>query len=159
MRSTPACRSTCTSCSATVCATPSSSSSARAGFPGQAYPDPGGCPVRAGPTPSRGEGRQDGDVPVGVRPLAAEQMPEWHRLPTVALAGLRVPPDLVLRPADPSDFAAIRAAYRTVAQQGNGLLHREGPLFAERGEDLLAAFSGVTLAVDAGSGAVEGYCS
>lgn len=81
----------------------------------------------------------------------------WHRVPVAALAQLRAPDGVVLRPASADDYRAVRHVYRTLAAQGNGLLDREGPLFAGTGEEFLAAFSGVTVATEGDE--VVGYCS
>lgn len=82
----------------------------------------------------------------------------WYTTPTLALAGLRVPPEMELRAADASDVGAITELYRSVARTRNGMLERSGPLFVTDADDVLRAFDGITVAVGP-SGDIEGYCS
>jgi len=84
-------------------------------------------------------------------------------LPTAALAAVRVPGalttgTLTTRRAATEDFDAIRQVYDAWAAAQNGPLTRRGPSFPATGEDFVAAFTGVTLAVDE-QGRVQGYAS
>jgi predicted acetyltransferase len=82
----------------------------------------------------------------------------WRALPTLALAGIRKPEHVTLRPAVEADVPALRAVYQTVARAGAGMMERSGPVFAASPAEVLAAFDGVTVAVGE-DGAVEGYAS
>ena len=99
-------------------------------------------------------------TPAPYRRLGCEQVGTltWTAVPTAALAGLRPPPDVTLRPAGPGDVPALLEAYRMVARAGTGLLERSGPLFDLRPEAVLAGFDGITVAVGA-DGDVQGYAS
>jgi predicted acetyltransferase len=82
----------------------------------------------------------------------------WRSLPTMALAGIRAPERVTLRPTAEADVPALHAVYQTVARAGAGMMERSGPLFAASPADFLADYDGVTLAAGE-DGAVEGYAS
>jgi predicted acetyltransferase len=82
----------------------------------------------------------------------------WTTLPSAALAGLRPPPEMELHAAEPADVPAILHTYRRIAEQGNGLLERSGPLFDTSPDAVLAGHDGISVAVGP-SGEVEGYAS
>ncbi|MFC4946878.1 GNAT family N-acetyltransferase [Pseudonocardia sp. GCM10023141] len=82
----------------------------------------------------------------------------WTALPTFALAALRPPAGITLRPATAADVPAVIDAYRATASAGTGLLDRSGPLFPNDPDKVLAAFDGITLAIGA-DGTVEGCAS
>lgn len=79
-------------------------------------------------------------------------------VPTTALAGVRPPAGVALRPAAAADIPAVRQIYRDMAREGTGLLDRSGSLFENDPVQLLAAYDGITLATGA-DGTVEGYAS
>ncbi|RCK68606.1 GNAT family N-acetyltransferase [Desertihabitans brevis] len=79
------------------------------------------------------------------------------RVPTSSLATLAVPEPVRLRRATEADLPAVRAVYRAWAVGHNGPLSRTGPAFGATDAEVLAEFSGITLAeVD---GVCVGYCS
>jgi predicted acetyltransferase len=82
----------------------------------------------------------------------------WYTMPSLALAGLRVPDGLTTRPATAADVPAISGLYRAVASRSNGLIERSGPLFRTDPAEVVRAFDGITLAVGP-HGEPEGYCS
>lgn len=79
------------------------------------------------------------------------------RVPTSALAPLSVPDGLSLRRATPADAEAVRRCYARWASQQNGPLTRDGALFPATDEQLVGAFSGLTLAER--DGQVHGFVS
>lgn len=79
-------------------------------------------------------------------------------LPTAELAAVRPPEAVTTRRATAADVPAVRAAYAAWAAGQNGPLTRTGPSFTATDEDLVAAFTGITLAEDA-EGRVVGYAS
>jgi predicted acetyltransferase len=99
-------------------------------------------------------------APALYRRLGFEQVGalSWVTTPTLALAGLRVPDDVTLRPAAADDVGAVQALYRTLARGGNGLIDRVGPLFVTDPATVLDGFDGITLALGP-DGTIEGYCS
>jgi predicted acetyltransferase len=82
----------------------------------------------------------------------------WTAVPAAALAALRRPGDVTLRPAEPRDVPHVLEAYRAVARAGNGLIERSGPLFDTSEEAVLSGHDGITVAVGPG-GSVDGYAS
>ncbi len=71
-------------------------------------------------------------------------------IPSQALAAVAPVPEAVrTRRATTSDVEAIRGIYDTWASQQNGPLTRRGASFPESADDYLAAYTGVTVAVDA----------
>jgi predicted acetyltransferase len=76
----------------------------------------------------------------------------WSTYPTIALAGLRIPAGMSVRPATAADLPTIGALYRQSAEEGNGLLERSAPWYT----DTLERNDGVTMAIGP-DGAVEGY--
>lgn len=78
-------------------------------------------------------------------------------LPTHALAAVS-PSDLHTRRAQADDIAAVREVYDVWAAAQNGPLTRRGVSFPATDEDVVASFTGVTLAVDADD-RVLGYAS
>ena len=81
----------------------------------------------------------------------------WTALPTVSLASVKRPEDVVVRAAEPADVPALMETYRACARDGAGMLDRSGPLFVDDAAALFAEFDGVTVA--AGPDGVEGYAS
>ena len=81
-----------------------------------------------------------------------------YRMPTLALSGLRPPPEVTVRAAEQDDVPGLLAVYRAVATTTDGLLDRSGPLFATAPAELLRDPDGYTLAVGP-DGDVEGYAS
>ena len=79
-------------------------------------------------------------------------------LPTAELTAVRAPDGVTTRRATAADVPAVRAAYATWAAGQNGPLTRTGPSFTKTDEDLIDAFTGITLAEDA-EGRVVGYAS
>ncbi len=79
----------------------------------------------------------------------------WTAVPTLALAGLRVPREIMLRPAADADLAAMTALYSELARSGAGFLDRAQPMVRELSHDP-AGSCGITLAEDAG-GTLLGY--
>ena len=94
-------------------------------------------------------------APGPYRSLGCEEVGAWTTtaVPASALAELRRPDGIDLRPAGPGDYPRVREIYATVARAGNGLIERSGPLYADDPDQ-----DGVTLAV-APDGTVEGYAS
>ena len=79
-------------------------------------------------------------------------------LATADLAAVRATGDLRTRRALPADFDAVRDLYDAWAAAQNGPLTRRGPSFPATAEEMVASFTGVTLAVD-GQERVHGYAS
>lgn len=82
-------------------------------------------------------------------------------VPTAGLAsaaGLRRPDDISTRRATAADGPAIRKVYDAWASGQNGPLTRRGPSFPASDDDLISAFTGITLAEDS-SGHLLGYVS
>ena len=79
-------------------------------------------------------------------------------LATADLAAVRATGDLRTRRALPADFDAVRDVYDAWAAAQNGPLTRRGPSFPATAEEMVASFTGVTLAVD-GEDRVHGYAS
>ena len=79
-------------------------------------------------------------------------------LATADLAAVRATGDLRTRRALPADFDAVRDLYDAWAAAQNGPLTRRGPSFPATAEEMVASFTGVTLAVD-GQDRVHGYAS
>lgn len=79
-------------------------------------------------------------------------------VPTGALAGVRAPEGTVVRRATAADGPAIRAVYDAWAAGQNGPLTRRGASFPDSDDELIAAFTGITLALDT-SGRLVGYAS
>lgn len=78
-------------------------------------------------------------------------------LPTSRLATVPAPERTTLRRAGAADFDAVRHVYSTWAAAQNGPLTRTGPSFGADADEFIAAFSGVTLAVEGDD--VVGYAS
>ncbi|NUR06180.1 MAG: GNAT family N-acetyltransferase [Nocardioidaceae bacterium] len=83
---------------------------------------------------------------------------DYVDLPTTSLAAVRAPDGLVARRATGSDVPAVKDVYDAWASAQNGPLTRRGPSFPDSAGELLAAYSGITVAVDA-AGGVHGYAS
>ncbi|QDP97857.1 GNAT family N-acetyltransferase [Microlunatus elymi] len=87
------------------------------------------------------------------------------RVPISALARIRRPEAVITRRATAADVPAIRRLYDGWAAAHNGPLSRRGPSFPTTDEELITAFTGITVAVrDTGnsapaSGEVIGYAS
>lgn len=79
-------------------------------------------------------------------------------VPTADLAAVAAPVGVTARRARADDFDAVRRVYDTWAAAQNGPLTRRGPSFAADAEEFVAAFTGVTLAVD-GDQQVVGFAS
>lgn len=79
-------------------------------------------------------------------------------LDSTSLAAVRETGDLVTRRAVAADFDALREVYDAWAAAQNGPLTRRGPSFPATAEEMLASFTGVTLAVDV-EDRVHGYAS
>lgn len=79
-------------------------------------------------------------------------------LPTAELTAVRAPDGVTTRRATVADVPAVRAAYAAWAAGQNGPLTRTGPCFPATDEDLVAAYTGITLAEDA-EGRLVGYAS
>ncbi|GAA2386086.1 UPF0256 protein [Catellatospora methionotrophica] len=79
-------------------------------------------------------------------------------VPTAALTAVRPSPGVSLRPATADDVRAIEALYRDWARSGTGMMERSGPLYDVAPDKLLAAFDGVTVAVNE-AGGVDGYAT
>ena len=79
-------------------------------------------------------------------------------VPTAALAGVRAASGVWTRRATAADFDAVREVYDAWAAAQNGPLTRRGPSFPTDADGFIAAFTGVTLAVDE-AGEVIGFAS
>ena len=79
-------------------------------------------------------------------------------VPTLSLRGVTTSPDIALRRAEVADVPAVRAIYDAWAAGQLGPLTRRGVSFTATDAELLASFTGVTLATDP-SGVVVGYAS
>lgn len=83
---------------------------------------------------------------------------ETIEVPTQVLGTIARPTAVRTRRAGAADFDAVRAAYDGWAVAQSGPLSRRGVSFPATAEEFLAAFTGVTLALDE-SDAVCGYAS
>jgi predicted acetyltransferase len=95
-----------------------------------------------------------GTTPVPYRRLGYEEIGALHTwaLPTLALAGLRVPAGLTTRAATGADVPVIADVYRRVARAGKGVKdRRDNP-------EILGDYHGTSLAIDA-DGIVQGFCT
>lgn len=94
------------------------------------------------------------------RPFGYEVVGSYDtvEVPTTGLARVRPPVGVTARRATLDDLPAVREVYDAWAAQQNGPLTRRGPSFPTTDEELLAGFTGITVAVDA-DGAVVGYAS
>jgi len=94
------------------------------------------------------------------RSLGYEQVAELLHgsIATSALARIRRDPDITVRRATVADLPAVREVYGRIGQISSGPLSRTGPSFTTPDEEVLAGFSGITLAEDA-AGQVVGYLS
>ncbi len=79
-------------------------------------------------------------------------------VPTRDLAAVRAPAGVHTRRATAADVEAVRGVYDAWAAAQNGPLTRRGPSFPASAEELVAEFTGITLAVDE-DGEVVGYAS
>jgi predicted acetyltransferase len=79
------------------------------------------------------------------------------RLPMAALSRVAAPPTVTTRRATVADAPGIRAVYDHWAQAHNGPLDRRGVSFATSDEELIKAFTGITIAEQ--DGEVVGYAS
>ena len=77
-------------------------------------------------------------------------------VPSTSLAAVPAADGITLRRAGPADAETVRRLYDTWAAGCNGPLTRRGASFPGSEEDLIGGFSGISLAVDAGSD-VRGY--
>lgn len=78
-------------------------------------------------------------------------------IPAAALAGIRQEESVTLRRATAADVEAVTGLYDRWAAASNGPLTRRGPSFPATAEDLLGAFTGLTLAED--ETGLVGFCS
>lgn len=94
------------------------------------------------------------------RPFGYELVGSYDavEVPTGELAAVRRPAGTVTRRATAADFDTVRDLYDRWASGQNGPLTRRGVSFPTSAEEFVAAFTGVTLAVDE-AGEVVGYCS
>ncbi|TDE88122.1 GNAT family N-acetyltransferase [Occultella glacieicola] len=83
---------------------------------------------------------------------------ETVEVPTAAAAAVRPGTHISTRRATEADVPAVRAVYDTWAARQRGPLSRRGISFPRTDAEVIAAFTGVSLALDA-SGAVVGYVS
>lgn len=79
-------------------------------------------------------------------------------IPTAELASVPTPVGTRLVRAEPSDLPAVRDVYDAWASAQNGPLTRTGPRFGATDAEVVADFTGITLAVDAAD-RVTGYAS
>ena len=79
-------------------------------------------------------------------------------LPTVALSAVQPAAGVTLRRASAADLDAVRTVYDAWAAAHNGPLSRRGPSFVATAQEIVDAFTGVTLACG-DDGSVLGYCS
>lgn len=79
-------------------------------------------------------------------------------VPTAALAGLDVPHGISVHRARAEDIPEVRACYARWASWQHGPLTRTGPSFTTTDAELVAEFTGITIARDP-DGAVVGYAS
>jgi predicted acetyltransferase len=94
--------------------------------------------------------RRVGWEEVGVRQTLA--------LPTLSLAGMRIPAGLAVRAATEADVPAMLDMFREVARAGCGIMDRLGPRADTTPASVLAEYHGTSIAVDAG-GVLQGFCS
>ncbi len=80
------------------------------------------------------------------------------RMPSWPLTQIRPDPRVRTRRATAADVAGIRTVYDGWAAGQNGPLSRRGPSFVETGEEFLADFTAVSVAID-DTGAICGYVS
>jgi predicted acetyltransferase len=94
------------------------------------------------------------------RPFGYELIGSYDavEVPVAEAAAVRAPAGTVTRRATAEDFDAVRTVYDRWASGQNGPLSRRGVSFPATADEFVAAFTGVTLAVDE-HGAVVGYCS
>ena len=95
------------------------------------------------------------------RPFGYELVGSYDviEVPVGELATVRPPAcPTTTRRATPADLGAVRAVYDACAAAQNGPLSRRGTSFPQAPDEVMGAFTGVTLAVDA-AGNVVGYCS
>lgn len=95
------------------------------------------------------------------RPFGYELVGSYDviEVPVGELATVRPPStSTTTRRASVADVDAVRGVYDAWAAEQNGPLSRRGPSFPGTADELVSAFTGVTLAVDA-AGDVVGYCS
>lgn len=94
------------------------------------------------------------------RPFGYELVGSYDavEVPTGELNAVRRPTGTVTRRATAADFDTVRDLYDRWASGQNGPLTRRGVSFPTSAEEFVAAFTGVTLAVDE-AGKVVGYCS
>lgn len=78
-------------------------------------------------------------------------------IPVASLARIPHEDSVALRRAKPADFDAMRDVYDHWAGATNGPLTRRGPSFPATAEEVLDAFSGITVAED--ETGIVGYCS
>ena len=99
-------------------------------------------------------------TPVPYRRLGWEEVGAltWWTLPTRALARVRAPEHITLRPATAADVPSIFELYETVARASSGMMDRTGPTFDTSAETMIGGLDGVTLAVDQDATPV-GYAS
>lgn len=69
-------------------------------------------------------------------------------VPTAALASVAAPTGTTTRRASAADMPAVRGVYDAWAAQQNGPLTRSGPSFPAPDEEVVGAFTGITLAED-----------
>ncbi len=79
-------------------------------------------------------------------------------LPTAALAGMAVPAGISVHRATASDMPEVRSVYARWASWQHGPLTRTGPAFRATDAELVAEFTGISLARD-DSGELVGYAS
>ncbi len=79
-------------------------------------------------------------------------------VPTAELAGVAPPVGVRTRRAEVADLPAVREVYATWAAAQNGPLTRTGPRFGDTDEEVLAAFTAISLAVGADE-QVVGYAA
>ena len=94
------------------------------------------------------------------RPFGYELIGSYDavEVPAAEVAAVRPPTATVTRRATAADFDAVRDVYDRWAAGQNGPLSRRGVSFTATADEFVAAFTGVTLALDA-DGAVVGYAS
>jgi ribosomal protein S18 acetylase RimI-like enzyme len=97
-------------------------------------------------------------APGPYRRLGCEDVGVMTRIavPTAALAGLSMPRDVTLRPAEPDDATAVQDVYRALARSASGLMDRSGPIYGTSAEAMLGRYDGLTVAVGE-DGSVDGY--
>jgi predicted acetyltransferase len=81
----------------------------------------------------------------------------WTELPASALAAVRRPDGIEVRPATGEDVPATQELFRAMARAGNGIMERAAPLHDTSPDGVLGSVDGISVAV--GDGGVEGYVS